>query len=101
MKKWVAVPVIGQQPLSSIMNLSIHYFASVKETLSCDTENVNLLSGNTVQALIEQLSQRDPLWQQTLQDSKILVAVNQTISALDTEIKMGDEIAFFPPVTGG
>ncbi len=83
------------------MNLSLHYFASVKESLNCDQESVELASGNTVADLIKQLGERDAPWRQTLQDGDILVAVNQTMSSLDTKLHPGDEVAFFPPVTGG
>jgi molybdopterin synthase sulfur carrier subunit len=47
------------------------------------------------------LTERGDKWQLALESGKLLVAVNQTICHLDTEIKDGDEVAFFPPVTGG
>jgi len=36
-----------------------------------------------------------------LEKGKLLVAINQTLMPLESIIKSGDEIAFFPPVTGG
>ena len=40
-------------------------------------------------------------WDLALEPGKLLAAVNQSIVPLDTEVKEGDEVAFFPPVTGG
>ncbi|MBD4685637.1 molybdopterin synthase sulfur carrier subunit, partial [Xanthomonas citri pv. citri] len=40
-------------------------------------------------------------WQLALEKGKLLVAINQSISPLESAIKDGDEVAFFPPVTGG
>ncbi|MEF1220359.1 molybdopterin synthase sulfur carrier subunit, partial [Photobacterium damselae] len=56
---------------------------------------------NTAEELRQQLALRGDKWQLALESGKLLVAVNQTICPLDTEIKDGDEVAFFPPVTGG
>ncbi|MDW2047144.1 MoaD/ThiS family protein, partial [Vibrio sp. 708] len=40
-------------------------------------------------------------WDLALEPGKLLAAVNQSIVPLDTQVKAGDEVAFFPPVTGG
>jgi len=82
------------------MTLSLLYFASIKEALDCDREQ---FAGdvNTVAELIAQLRQRGNNWHTVLQQNSILVAVNQTISDVTTELHSGDEVAFFPPVTGG
>ena len=83
------------------MTLHLLYFASVKEALNCAAEELDRSDIATVGELIAVLSQRGAQWQRTLADNTILVAVNQTLSALDTPVAAGDEIAFFPPVTGG
>ena len=36
-----------------------------------------------------------------IEKEKLLVAINQTLMPLESALKSGDEIAFFPPVTGG
>ena len=54
-----------------------------------------------VEALRQALSKRGERWQLALNSGRILAAVNQNLVPLNTPIKSGDEVAFFPPVTGG
>ena len=82
------------------MSLQLLFFASVKETLGCESE-VFANDVKTVAELVAELSKRGEKWQATMQRDSILIAVNQTISDLNTPLKTGDEVAFFPPVTGG
>ena len=56
----------------------------------------------TVSALVDQLRLRDGSWAQAFAPGKTWrVAVNQVMADLATPLKPGDEVAFFPPVTGG
>lgn len=83
--------------------IDIHYFASVRERLSCEHERLQIDSNiNTVADLVDALIARHgEAWQRVLKDERILVAVNQQISKLQSPLQDGDEVAFFPPVTGG
>ncbi|OBW92141.1 molybdopterin synthase small subunit [Gallibacterium salpingitidis] len=54
-----------------------------------------------VEALRQDLSQRGERWALALNSGRILAAVNQDLVPLNTALKAGDEVAFFPPVTGG
>lgn len=83
--------------------IRILYFASVRETLNCAEEQIVLPDGiNDVQSLRDYLGTRGGIWSDKLtQDRMIKIAVNQEIASNDRPIKTGDEIAFFPPVTGG
>lgn len=84
------------------MLVEIWYFARVKEAVDCEHEKVELPDGNpSVRELVEKLSQRGDKWRDALNDGNLLVAVNQTVASMQTTIAEGDEIAFFPPVTGG
>ena len=78
-------------------------FASLREKLGCDFKEVSLPSqGRSVADLIRHLVEvNGPHWQQVLGDEQVMVAVNQEIAGLDACITDGDEVAFFPPVTGG
>ncbi|MEX1033266.1 MAG: molybdopterin converting factor subunit 1 [Cellvibrionaceae bacterium] len=85
------------------MAIKIWYFARIKEALNCAQEQLELSDGEivTVEDLIELLSQRGEIWKTNLHDEKLLIAVNQTVATMQTTIADQDEIAFFPPVTGG
>lgn len=84
------------------MSITILYFARVKEALDTDKESFDLDENtSTVEHLVAQLSQRGNIWQSTLAEKNILVAVNQTVANFATKLNDGDEIAFYPPVTGG
>ena len=81
----------------------VHYFANIRETLGIAREQVPVGTATTVSALIETLVQtHGSRWQSVFNaDNKVLVAVNQVIVPRTAAIKDGDEVAFFPPVTGG
>ena len=84
--------------------VTLLYFASLRESLGRSREQVSLpVRGTpTVSLLLDDLRTRDPVFAQALaQDKQWRVAVNQQMADLATPVKAGDEIAFFPPVTGG
>jgi molybdopterin synthase sulfur carrier subunit len=83
--------------------VTLLYFASLRESLGCSREQLPLPSGNsTVSSLVESLRSRDARWTDAFAPGKTWrVAVNQQMADLATPVKPGDEIAFFPPVTGG
>jgi molybdopterin synthase sulfur carrier subunit len=83
--------------------VTILYFAALRELLGCTRENVALPApGATVSALLDHLRDRDPRWSEAFAPGRrFRVAVNQDIADLSTPLKPGDEVAFFPPVTGG
>ena len=51
--------------------------------------------------LRDALAQKDDRWALALDAGKLLAAVNQTLVPMSHPLKAGDEVAFFPPVTGG
>lgn len=83
--------------------VTVLYFASLRESLGIGREQVSLPPGTpTVAALLESLRSRDSRWADAFGANKAWrVAVNQQMADLATPIRPGDEIAFFPPVTGG
>ena len=83
--------------------VTLLYFASLRERVGCSREQVPLPAGApTVSVLVEGLRNRDPRWSEAFAPGqRWRVAVNQQIADLATPVKPGDEIAFFPPVTGG
>jgi molybdopterin synthase sulfur carrier subunit len=85
------------------LKVKILYFASIREKLGRDAEEIDVPAGiATVAGLRGYLQQRGGAWADALGDSKLLrMAVNQDMAKNSAAIKAGDEIAFFPPVTGG
>jgi len=83
--------------------VTLLYFAGLRESLGCSREELALPSGNsTVAALVEELRRRGTRWTDAFASGKTWrVAVNQKMANLATPVKPGDEVAFFPPVTGG
>lgn len=85
------------------MKVKVLYFAALREQLGTPGEEIELPSGvGTVAALRAHLRSRGGAWQQALADGKLVrMAVNQDMAQPSAAIRAGDEIAFFPPVTGG
>ncbi|OOF58367.1 molybdopterin synthase sulfur carrier subunit [Rodentibacter myodis] len=79
---------------------NVLFFAQTRELIGVDEIQIE---GDfaTAEALREHLSQKGEKWALALEKGKLLVAINQTLMPLESLIKSGDEIAFFPPVTGG
>ncbi|ATG74374.1 molybdopterin synthase sulfur carrier subunit [Zobellella denitrificans] len=80
--------------------IKVVFFAQVRELVGQDELELAEDYGN-VEALRRALAGRGDKWALALSDDKLLAAVNHTIVPLDSPIKAGDEVAFFPPVTGG
>jgi molybdopterin synthase sulfur carrier subunit len=79
------------------------YFAWVRQKIGLSEEDVSPpVSVSNVSSLIDFLKLRGAGYEAAFRDLKALrVAVNQQHSAFDAAIGPNDEIAFFPPVTGG
>lgn len=85
------------------MSIRLLYFARVREEIGIRTElfepRAPLID---VKSLREQLIARGAPWSTALAPGKaVRVSVNQDLARGDTPVKAGDEVAFFPPVTGG
>jgi len=81
--------------------LELRFFASLRDQLNCDGESLNWSDNfNTVSDVRKVLVARGTPWE-TLSKSTVLIAINQEMGNNETVINDGDEIAFFPPVTGG
>lgn len=80
--------------------MNVLFFGQIRETLEVDKINIDT-PPKTVKALRLLLSQKNDQWRNVLNDKDILVAVNHTLCDDDMLIGKDDEVAFFPPVTGG
>lgn len=83
--------------------IKILYFARLSETLGLKSEQLEPGSDcKTVADIIAELVGRgEPFVEAFSGDAQVLVAVNQAMSEFTSKVSDGDEVAFFPPVTGG
>lgn len=82
--------------------IKVLFFARLREQLNCEQLELELTDDRlTIADVKQQLVTLHPDWQSYLQDNAILNAVNQQMANDNTSISNGDEVAFFPPVTGG
>ncbi|MFC0308488.1 molybdopterin synthase sulfur carrier subunit [Gallibacterium trehalosifermentans] len=80
--------------------IKVVFFAQTRELIG-EAELTVAAEYQDVEALRQALSQRGERWELALNSGRILVAVNQNLVPLSSPLKSGDEVAFFPPVTGG
>ena len=81
----------------------IKYFSWIKENIGKSEEQIILPSNiNNINQLINYLNEIDEKYKLLYEKKELIkIAVNKTYSSFDTNISNSDEIAFFPPVTGG
>lgn len=83
--------------------IKLLYFASLRERLDLAEERLTLPPAvSTVAALLDNLRARGGPWAEVLGPGEtLLTAVNQELASPQTPVEDGDEVAIFPPVTGG
>jgi molybdopterin synthase sulfur carrier subunit len=84
------------------MTITVKFFSLIREAV--DTEQLTLEMSDrlsTVEALKDELSLRGEIWKEALSHPNLIQAINQRVVFQDEGIKDGDEVAFFPPMTGG
>jgi len=85
--------------------IKILFFGQLREVLQTDTLELHIdelgKQPLNVAQLRAFLQAKNELWQEYLCSSRSLVAVNQTMASEKSPIAGDDEVALFPPVTGG
>ena len=83
--------------------MKLLYFAWIRVKMGVSGEHIDPPQNiKDIEGLIHWLKQRNPIANETFSDiSNIRIAVNQEYVSINHPVKPGDEIAFFPPVTGG
>ena len=81
----------------------IKYFSWIKEHIGKSEEQITIPTDITnVDQLINYLNEKDIKYNLLFEKKELIkIAVNKTYSSFDTKVSNSDEIAFFPPVTGG
>jgi molybdopterin synthase sulfur carrier subunit len=85
------------------VKVKVLFFAGLREQLGTSGEEIDLPAGvTTVAGLRTFLFNKGNAWKEALAEKKLIrMAVNQDMVDAGAAIKAGDEVAFFPPVTGG
>ncbi len=85
------------------MNIRLRYFARLRETFGLDRETLALDSAApTLADLLAALRARGGVWEEELAEGRAYrLAVNQDVAGHGTVLHDQDEVAIFPPVTGG
>lgn len=79
--------------------IDVLLFGSLQDLAGTDRLQSHFQS--TPQELITLLGADKPALAEALRQPQVMIAINQTIAALDTSLVDGCEVAFMPPVTGG
>ena len=82
------------------MQITVKTFAQTRETTGEDNFVLSLCENSTIENAIMQLETRSDKWALALEGS-VLTARNQELCDIKTVLSDGDELALFPPVTGG
>jgi len=77
------------------MPLQVKYFASLRERMGRAGDSLDDVNVASVAEIWARVSPDKPM------PANTLVAVNREYAGIDRKVKDGDEVAFFPPVTGG
>jgi len=81
--------------------IKVLFFAKLSEQLNCRELKVNAELAKDTEQLFEYLSAQSREWSTILKAQTWLKAVNQNMTADNVKLNEGDEVAYFPPVTGG
>ena len=84
------------------MHLKILFFAELRERMNRDFIDCEFQGVKNIRELQEKLEENFQVLRGCFAEGKLIqIAINHEYSSLDAELKDGDEVAFFPPVTGG
>ena len=81
--------------------ITVLLFAHYRELLGCDKITVADQGLQTIAELVAHLRAKGGNWETVFSRQNLLIAKNETHCQLDAVINAGDEVAFFPPVSGG
>jgi molybdopterin converting factor subunit 1 len=78
------------------MQITVRYFAALREEKGCDEEAVEVSIGTSVDRLYQDIFAASPL-----RGLRVMFAVNQGYVPAGHLLAEGDEVAFIPPLGGG
>lgn len=81
--------------------IRVIFLAQLREQLGIADIEVSTEQIKTLDDLKKQLVRQNPKWEAAILNTKVLAAVNHAYAKGHQQLADGDEVAFFPPVTGG
>jgi molybdopterin synthase sulfur carrier subunit len=82
--------------------INLRFFASIREQLNMTSHSLELVEPRSVRLIRNELAARGGPWERALgSHQRVLAALNQEVVDEQALVQPGDELAFFPPVTGG
>ncbi len=81
--------------------IKVLFFAGLRDSLGVDELQLASADNPDVRTLLNNLRARGKVWASALNNKQLMVAVNQNMATGNCALQKGDEVAFFPPVTGG
>lgn len=93
-----------RDPVSTLVRLRLVYLARLREAFGCAGETLELPADQapTIEGVVSALQRRGGAWAIELAPGRaVRFAINHRLAARDQSIADGDEVAIFPPVTGG
>ncbi len=83
--------------------IKVLFFGRLREKLKKDCLSINLSAElDSVEKLRAYLARtHGHVWERELNQKNIVMSLNQTVVSPETAVRDGDEVAFFPPMTGG
>jgi molybdopterin synthase sulfur carrier subunit len=81
--------------------LTVRFFARLREELGTESLTLPASEHQTVADLLTHLASRGGAWAQLTGGQPVMMAINQSMAKPSSPVQPGDEVAFFPPVTGG
>ena len=85
------------------MKIKVLFFANFRELLDCESLEVELPKESSVGDLCQYLSTKGEHWLPLFCEARtsVKIAINQEMAMYESPLHQNDEVAFFPPVTGG
>ncbi len=81
--------------------ITVRFFARFREELGTEQVSIPAQPGLTAGDILASLGKRSGPWAQLRDNPAVMIAINQTMAKPSSQVRGGDEVAFFPPVTGG
>jgi len=81
--------------------IKVLFFAQLREQLDCAEVALEVAPSTSIKGIKQLLAERGEQWQKAFGKNNLLSAINQNMVDDSALVQQGDEVAFFPPVTGG